>query len=223
MNVSALLSARRAGVYHRGPERLYAGAMNYLAHLYFSDLTPDGCVGQLLPDCMPPRQLPESATATLRQHVHLHQVIDRFTDHHDQVLALRRSFEPPFRRFSGVILDVLFDHILARTWSDWHDTPLDAFSAQVYTALAAYRGPENERLRSLRLALVQHRWLPGYGTREGMARALSSLDRRSRFNTPLATAVQVLDQRHDDISAVFSQFFPQLQAEVRRAQTDGSD
>lgn len=195
--------------------------MNYLAHLYFSALTPDSCVGQLLPDCMPPARLPAEASAELRRHVELHRVIDHFTDSHPEVQALRRSLQPPYRRFGGVILDVFFDHYLARDWPRWHSQPLPDFAAAVYTALADYRGPENKRLQHLRQALITHRWLPGYATREGMARALGNLDRRSRFRTPLAEAVELLDSRGEDVAAVFERFFPDLQAAVRAHQARG--
>lgn len=191
--------------------------MNYLAHLYFSDLTPDSCVGQLLPDCMPPARLPASASDELRRHAALHQHIDRFTDHHPAVLALRRQFEPPYRRFAGVLIDVFFDHYLARHWACHADLPLPDFAQQVYGALGHYNGPENDRLRGLRLALIQHQWLPGYGTRTGMDRALCNLDRRSRFNTPLATAVNLLDTHGSRIEDTFEQFFPELTVSVAAA------
>ncbi len=196
--------------------------MNYLAHLYFSELTPDSCVGQLLPDCMPPARLPTEVSAELRHHVELHRVIDHVTDNHSEVQALRRSLQPPYRRFGGVILDVFFDHYLARNWSHWHPRPLPDFAADVYAALADYTGPENERLRQLRQALIRRRWLPGYATREGMARALSNLDRRSRFRTPLAESVELLDSRGEEVAAVFRTFFPDLQAEVQKHMTDAS-
>lgn len=188
--------------------------MNYLAHLYFSELTPDSCAGQLLPDCMPPRQLPESASAELRHHVDLHLTIDRLTDSHPAVQALRRSLPPPYRRFGGVILDVFFDHCLARSWSQWCTQPLPEFAEGVYAALADYDGPENERLRMLRMALIRRRWLPGYATREGMAGALGSLDRRSRFHTPLAEAPVLLDTHGHQVDQVFAELFPSLREAV---------
>ncbi|MCH8550950.1 MAG: acyl carrier protein phosphodiesterase [Natronospirillum sp.] len=178
-------------------------------------------MGQLLPDCMPPKQLPEGVSDELRHHVDLHLTIDRLTDSHPAVQALRRSLPPPYRRFGGVILDVFFDHCLARNWSQWSAQPLPEFAEGVYTALAAYNGPENERLKMLRTALVQRRWLPGYATREGMARALESLDRRSRFRTPLAEAPVLLDSHGHQVDQVFADLFPALRAAVN-SQTRGT-
>lgn len=188
--------------------------MNYLAHLYFSDLTPDSCVGQLLPDCMPPRQLPADSSNELQQHAELHRHIDRFTDQHPIVTALRQDFQPPFRRFAGVFIDVFFDHYLARHWQHYHHLSLPGFSQQVYDALAAYEGPENARLRQLRQALIARQWLPGYATREGIARALGNLDRRSRFQTPLNRGIELLDQMDDRLDSDFQQFFPALMDSV---------
>lgn len=199
--------------------------MNYLAHLYFSDLTPDSCVGQLLPDCMPPRQLPDDVSAQLQRHVMLHQHIDHYTDNHPIVMSLRRQFEPPYRRFAGVLIDVFFDHYLARHWTHFHPQRLPDFAHQVYVALDAYEGPENPRLNQLRTALITHQWLPGYATREGMDRALRNLDRRSRFNTPLATGVELLDTMEEPLRNAFLSFFPELRDSVakRRHQPGDAD
>lgn len=193
---------------------LYEHDMNYLAHLYFSDLTPNSCVGQLLPDCMPPRALPELINPELALHIHLHQFIDRFTDTHPEVIALRARFEPPYRRFAGVLIDVFFDHVLAREWARWHDQTIERFAHQVYEALALYSGPENERLQSLRQALITHRWLPGYAYPLGMQRALEGLNRRSRFNTPLAHAHTLLPTLYPELTERFASFFPALQEAV---------
>lgn len=189
--------------------------MNYLAHLYFSDLTPNSCVGQLLPDCMPVRQLPTNAPEELLTFARLHQHIDRFTDQHPDVVALRQTFEPPYRRFAGVLIDVFFDHVLAKTWTAHHRQQLPEFAQGVYGALRGYTGPENERLRALRLAMIEHQWLPHYATRAGMNSALTSLDRRSRFTTPLAQAVDLLETHEARITDTFSQFFPELKASIR--------
>src|SRR5690554_4594827 len=195
---------------------LYEHDMNYLAHLYFSDLTPDSCVGQLLPDCMPPRALPELINPELALHIQLHQFIDRFTDSHPEVVALRQRFEPPYRRFAGVLIDVFFAHVLTHDWSDWHHQPIEAFSTQVYAGLGPSDGPENERLSVRRRALLEHRWLPGYAYPLGMQRALEGLNRRSRFNTPLAQAHTLLPQLYPELAERFGRFFPQLCAAVQQ-------
>lgn len=184
--------------------------MNYLAHLYFADSTPDSCTGQLLPDCMPPRAVPADISPELALHIRLHREIDRYTDHHPDTVALRQEFQPPYRRFAGVLIDVVFDQCLARRWEAFHTLPLAEFSQTVYQALAAYQGPENARLKDLRQALVRHQWLPGYATEQGLRRALASLDRRSRFHTPLARADQELARLAHPIADTFERFFPEL-------------
>lgn len=194
--------------------------MNYLAHLYFSDLTPESCAGQLLPDCMAPPEVLPHASPELASHIRLHQAIDQFTDHHPHVVALKREFQPPFRRFAGILLDVRFDQSLARQWSRWHHLSLESFGHAVYDALAAYHGPENDRLRRLRLALIQHQWLCDYRHDVGIQRALSSLDRRSRFRTPLAEAQGELKRLDSQIEQTFNTFFPDLQAHVSANRDD---
>lgn len=195
--------------------------MNYLAHLYFSDLTPESCVGQLLPDCMPPHQVLTDASPTLAEHIRLHQAIDRYTDHYPAVVDLRRQFQPPYRRFAGILLDVRFDQSLARDWQQYHSAPLASFEQAVYRALADYYGPENDRLRQLRRALVRRQWLGEYQHDSGVQRALTSLDRRSRFYTPLADAAAELTRLDNVIEETFRGFFPALRNQVAQLRHSG--
>ncbi len=196
--------------------------MNYLAHLYFSDLTPESCVGQLLPDCMAPLRVLPEASPELAEHIRLHQIIDHFTDNYPAIVALKREFQPPFRRFAGILLDVRFDQSLARNWASLHEQPLEEFEQAVYRALAAYDGPENDRLRGLRLALVERQWLSDYRHDYAIQRALTSLDRRSRFTTPLANSLEELKRLERPIEDTFNRFFPDLQAHVTSRRRPGA-
>ena len=54
--------------------------------------------------------------------------LDRYTDDHPSVAALRSRFPDGHRRYAGIALDVYFDHLLARDWSHWSDEPLDVFT-----------------------------------------------------------------------------------------------
>ena len=67
--------------------------------------------------------------------IRLHRAIDAFTDQHPQVLTAAARFSPPFRRYSGILLDVLFDHLLAQSWSDYYEISLEHFSQKILKLL----------------------------------------------------------------------------------------
>ena len=65
----------------------------------------------------------------------MHRAIDAYTDQHTEVASAASQFKPPFRRYSGIILDVLFDYLLAQNWSDYYDGELQHFSSEALTLL----------------------------------------------------------------------------------------
>lgn len=63
--------------------------------------------------------------------VALHRAVDVYTDAHPQVVAARARFAPPYRRYAGILLDMWFDHLLAREWERHGDGSLHDFSQRV--------------------------------------------------------------------------------------------
>jgi len=62
----------------------------------------------------------------VRAGIALHRAIDAYTDAHADVAAARALFEPPFRRYAGILLDMWFDHLLARQWARFGEDDGDA-------------------------------------------------------------------------------------------------
>ena len=110
--------------------------MNYLAHLHLGGQQPQQLLGSLFGDFVNGR-LDGRFPAQLEAAITLHRRIDAFTDSHPLVLTALARFPAERRRYAGIILDVFFDHCLARHWQDYADLPLRQFTAQVYRVLAA--------------------------------------------------------------------------------------
>lgn len=108
--------------------------MNYLAHLHLGGPQPAQLLGSLYGDFVKGRlqgQWPDE----IERAIQLHRRIDAFTDSHPLVHAAKRRFPLERRRFAGVLLDVFFDHCLARDWNDYADEPLPQFVERVYGTL----------------------------------------------------------------------------------------
>src|ERR1043165_6125429 len=71
-----------------------------------------------------------------RREIVVHRRIDRYTDAHPDVVAARALFPDGLRRYAGIVLDVHFDHLLARDWPRWDGGSLAAFTARVYNGIA---------------------------------------------------------------------------------------
>ncbi|MEO7758539.1 MAG: ACP phosphodiesterase, partial [Dokdonella sp.] len=110
--------------------------MNHLAHALLAAPNDDFMFGSLIADFLRGTIDPQLQRG-VRIGIALHRAVDRYTDAHTQVVAARALFEPPYRRYAGILLDVWFDHLLARDWHNYADGSLTTFSREVQDLLAA--------------------------------------------------------------------------------------
>lgn len=115
------------------------------------------------------------------------------------------------RRYAGIVLDVYFDHCLARGWMRWNDSPLDAFTARVYRVLRAHRDALPPRLQAIAPRMAAHDWLGSYARRDSVDHAVRGIATRlSRNGEKLVACLDVLRTNEDAAQATFEAFFPDL-------------
>jgi acyl carrier protein phosphodiesterase len=193
--------------------------MNYLAHLYLAGDDPGLVLGSLLGDFVKGRLEGQYDEPVIRG-IRLHRHVDTFTDSHPVPRASRNRFAPPWRRFAGVIVDVCYDHFLARHWPRFADTPLDEFSSGVYGILRDNHQRLPPRLQVFAPRLIHGHLLGSYRDLEGVERALRRLSRRLRRPVDLSLAMGQVQSRYAGLEADFLQFFPEV---VRRARAWRAD
>lgn len=186
--------------------------MNYLAHVFLSHATPDAIVGAMLGDFVKGRTVEgwnEDVCAAIR----LHRAVDRYTDLHPLTSASRRLIGAERRRFAGILVDVFYDHFLARHWNRFHPRPLAEFTQSIYAALWPRRTELPPRLQRILPWMVQDDWLASYGDVAAVDAALNGLARRFRYRNrtqALATGISELERNYVDLEANFLNFIPQL-------------
>jgi acyl carrier protein phosphodiesterase len=189
--------------------------MNYLAHLYLAAPRPDAMLGALLGDFVFGRAALEDWPEPVRTEILVHRRIDSYTDRHPQVTAARALFPDGLRRYAGIVLDVYYDHCLARDWLDYSPRPLGAFTAAFYPYLLEQAPALPERLRRLAPLMVQGDWLGSYARRASVDQAVTRIATRlSRNGQALVDCLQPLRLHEARIQASFQAFFPQLRQAV---------
>lgn len=201
----------------RGGCGLIVRGLNYLAHLYLADDDAGSRVGNLLPDLHRGR-LPEGLSPAVLAGVDRHRKVDVFTDHHPVFERSRARLRPRHGRYSGVLVDVLYDHTLAVRWAEFHPQPLPMFIAESYQRMNDCPGLIPPRVRGIIRIMSEQDWLSTYATVDGIALTLRRMSARlrERFNreVDLASAVDELREQYDGFLADFDEFFPQLMAYV---------
>ena len=186
--------------------------MNFLAHVFLSRQSPQTIVGAMLGDFVK-GPIDDRYPPPIRDAIALHRAIDRYTDTHDIPRVSRARMSPARRFFSAVLVDVFYDHFLARDWRRYCDIPLPVFARQVYDALAAQRADLPPRLQWAATRMAADDWLTAYGEIAGINAAVNGIAyrlRRFRRAQVLVGSVEELEQHYAGFEDDFRVFFPQL-------------
>ncbi|VVO67699.1 Acyl carrier protein phosphodiesterase [Pseudomonas fluorescens] len=183
--------------------------MNYLAHLHLGGQRPGQLLGSLYGDFVKGR-LQGQFDPEIEAGIQLHRRIDVFTDRHPLVDISLSRFSMTRRRYAGIVLDVFFDHCLARDWTLYADQPLEQFTSDVYRVLSAE--PQlPERLAMIAPHMVANDWLGSYREFAVLEQVLRGISRRLTRPEELAAAMQELRVLYEPLSEDFRLFYPQLQ------------
>ena len=184
-------------------------------------------LGGLLGDFVRGRKALKTFPAGISEGIELHRWIDGVTDSDPAVQALRKAFTADYRRWAGIIIDVVFDHELARRWNEFSELPLSQFDARIRSLLAAHAElllPGLERF----MDYADRRGLfATYCYEEEMLFSLRGVGRRLSHANPLDQVREIWPTLREPCRQTFAEFFPRLQAEVdqrlkRRSTSSGS-
>lgn len=191
--------------------------MNWLAHVFLSEPDVEFRLGNLLADIVRGEELRRMSTGFQRG-VQKHKQIDAFTDAHPLVKRSRSRVSAQFRRFSGVLVDVFYDHLLANDWERYSPIVLDAFTAKFYADIEASNIELPSSARVTLDRIIRHDLLGSYRRVEGVERSLrrisAYLSSRWRREFALEKGVADLLEHQAEFAADFAEFFPQLQGAV---------
>jgi acyl carrier protein phosphodiesterase len=109
--------------------------MNFLAHIYLSGDNVDVRMGNLIGDFVKGRSLGRYPDG-VQKGIFLHRAIDFYTDTHPATFEVRQLFRQGYRKYAGVVVDVFFDHFLARYWGTFSPYPLRGFTRKFYYQMA---------------------------------------------------------------------------------------
>lgn len=161
--------------------------MNFLAHTWLAGDDPALRVGGLVGDFVK-GPLPGALPADLARGVALHRAIDRFADDHPAFRRSRARVSDSRRRWSGVLVDIFYDHLLARDWQHWHPVALPEYTQGVYAEALARSPALPPGCPPVLQRMASDDWLSAYAEVDGLALTLARMAQRARQPNPLAGA-----------------------------------
>jgi acyl carrier protein phosphodiesterase len=183
--------------------------MNYLAHLFLSEGTPESLIGNLLGDFVKGSAVNLYPQEIIKG-IYLHRKVDSYTDSHAIVRSSKSLVCHERCRFAGVLIDVFYDHFLAKNWLEYSEIPLREFSVRVYKILQDSRDILPESLKQVMPTIIDRDLLGSYQEIEGINRALNRMSLRIKRTNNLAGGIEDLTANYQQLESDFRAFFPDL-------------
>ena len=195
--------------------------MNFLAHIYLSPPHEDAQLGSLLGDFvkgpLDGSDIRSRYGEEVKQAIALHRKIDSYTDAHPVVAASRNRISADRRRFAGVMIDIFYDHFLARNWDEFHDAPLQRFTGNFYEILLRRHAELPDRLQRIARSMAERDWLGSYAHVEAVDIALNRMSLRlRRNNNALLDSAEELVENYMALENDFRCFMPDVRAFARQ-------
>ncbi|PLX22702.1 MAG: DUF479 domain-containing protein [Salinivirgaceae bacterium] len=180
--------------------------MNYLAHLYLSGNDHQLIVGNFIGDAVKGK-LFMSYPDRIKEGILLHRSIDSYTDNHPIVKEAKLFFKNSYEKYSGVAVDMLFDHYLASNWKDFHKEPLASYVNVINRVLLSFFEYMPYRIQLMMPFWVKHRWPELYETKTGLYRVLNGMTYYTSMPKKVAMFQDVLSDNYLKLKDLFYLFF----------------
>ena len=184
--------------------------MNFLAHAHLSPENNDILFGNFIADSVKGKSYLKYKQDIIIG-ILLHRSIDVFTDKHPIVKNSKQIVKHVFGRYSGIVIDIYYDHFLARNWSLYHNYELSKFSTSVYKILAKRFILLPVRVKRMLPFLIAQNWLSGYANMNDLQRVFFGMDRRTNYVSGMSNAITVLEDNYEPLWRDFKDFYPELE------------
>lgn len=183
--------------------------MNFLAHLYLSPQKEEIILGNFIADAVKGKIF-YSYSEGVQKGILFHREIDRFTDQHPIFKTSCERLYPKYFRYSGVIVDIYYDHFLAKFWNEYHDQDLKEFVARAYHLLIHNFKLLPPRSKRLLPFMIAQNWLVNYSNFKDLNRVFGGMSRRTNNHSRMDEAVDELKAHYLDFEREFRAFFPEI-------------
>lgn len=154
--------------------------------------------------------------AEFQRGILLHRFIDTFTDAHPVFRKSTKRLHKNYSHYSGVIVDIYYDHFLARYWDEYSAVPLMDYTLDFYDILRDHYEILPLPVKKLMPYMIADNWLYNYSGLEGIARVLNGMNRRTGNRVGMHQAIDDLRLHYDLFENEFRVFFKELQTESHK-------
>lgn len=180
--------------------------MNFLAHLYLSENNHNIMVGNFIADAVKGKSY-LNYDEKIQKGIILHREIDTFTDQHPIVRQSKRRLNIRYNHFRGIIIDIFYDHFLAKNWSQFSNIPLNLYTTEIYKILEKNNNIYPPNVKKLLYFMVLEDWLMSYQNIDEIKKVLTRMSQRTKHQSYMELATEDLLLYYNDFENDFLLFF----------------
>lgn len=193
--------------------------MNFLAHIYLSGNDDLVKIGNFMADGIRGKHY-EHLPDAIQKGIVLHRAIDTYTDAHPVFRQSTKRLHEKYHHYAGVIVDVFYDHFLAKNWAGYSNEKLDVFIDNFYRSLHDNYEFLTDKTKEMMPYMIQRNWLWNYQFTDGIARILFQMDQRTKNNSKMQYSIEELKAFYTEFEDEFTIFFEDLRAFVKQKSTE---
>jgi len=152
----------------------------------------------------------ENFPIDIQKGILLHRAIDTFTDAHPLFRQSTKKLHSRYHHYAGVIVDMYYDHFLAKNWTNYHSENLTNYTANFYQSLTDNFHLLTLKTQNLLPYMVEYNWLVNYQSIQGLERILSQMDHRTKNQSLMRFATEELVAHYDEFESEFSLFYKEV-------------
>ena len=196
--------------------------MNYLAHIYLSGENDQVKIGNFIADGIKGTKY-KTYSRDIQIGILLHRKIDWFSDNNNILRRSKRRLDDRYGHYKGVVIDIFYDHFLAKNWDNFSEIPLKIYTQSFYRLLENNNDILPDRIKYLMKYMIKDDWLANYANLKGIESVLIGMDRRTNYISKMDLAIEDLVDHYEDFKNDFELFFDELIAFSKTIRNDLHD
>jgi acyl carrier protein phosphodiesterase len=165
--------------------------MNFLAHIYLSGDNALIQIGNFMADGIRGSDY-LNHPLEVQKGIILHRAIDTFTDAHPIFRKSKHRLHDKYGHYSGIIIDIFYDHFLAKNWNNYSDDPLEKVADNFYENLQKHYHILTDKTKRMMPFMIARNWLVSYASIEGLGMILFQMDHRTKNRVAMHESVYEL-------------------------------
>lgn len=187
--------------------------LNYLAHLYLSGNNDQIKLGNFIGDAIKGSDY-NNFSGDIRFGILLHRKIDTFTDKNTKVQKCTIPLREAYGKFSGAVVDILFDHFLAADWQNYSNIPLNEFAQKSYNLVENNLHLMPKKMQNFSHFFIKRNRLLCYADLKCFEDVLFKMGIYTALPAKSKQGMKIIKNNYNEFHANFKLFFIEIQTYV---------